>query len=128
MKPLVHKKTRKARRTQAVPQGQKLHVTKGDTVQVISGDDKGKRGVVLRAFPKSGRVTVQGVNVIKKHQRQTQTAEAGIIEREAPIYASKVMLIDPKTNEPTRIRRQRDADGTVERIAAKSGQPIARSR
>jgi large subunit ribosomal protein L24 len=128
MKPLVHKKTRKARRTQAVPQAQKLHVTKGDTVQVISGDDKGKRGVVLRAFPKSGRVTVQGVNVIKKHQRQTQTAEAGIIEREAPIYASKVMLIDPKTNEPTRIRRRRDADGTVERIAAKSGQPIARSR
>jgi large subunit ribosomal protein L24 len=97
-------------------------------VQVISGDDKGKRGAVLRVLPKSGRVTVQGVNIIKKHQRATQTAEAGIIEREAPIHHSKVMLIDPKTNEPTRVRRRRDADGTVERIAAKSGQPIARSR
>ena len=128
MKPLVYKKTRKAARTKAVAQPMKLHVTKGDTVQVISGDDKGKRGTVLRTYPKAGRVVVQGVNIIKKHQRATQTAEAGIIEREAPIYASKVMLIDPKSNEPTRVRRRRDADGTVERIAAKSGQPIARSR
>ena len=128
MKPLVYKKTRKAARTKAVPQPMKLHVTKGDTVQVISGDDKGKRGTVLRTYPKKGRVVVQGVNMIRKQQRATQTAEAGIIEREAPIYASKVMLIDPKSNEPTRVRRRRDADGTVERIAAKSGQSIARSR
>jgi large subunit ribosomal protein L24 len=128
MKPLVYKKTRKAARTKAVPRAVKMHVARGDTVQVISGDDKGKRGTVLRSYPKKGRVVVQGVNIIKKHQRATQTAEAGIIEREAPIPASKVMLIDPKSNEPTRIRRRRDADGTVERIAAKSGQAIARSR
>jgi large subunit ribosomal protein L24 len=105
-----------------------LHVTKGDTVQVVSGDEKGKRGKVLRVFPKTGRVTIQGVNVIKRHQRQTQTAEAGIIQREAPIHHSKVMLIDPKSGEPSRVRRRIDADGTVERIAVKSDQPIPRSR
>ena len=60
--------------------------------------------------------------------RRRQTAEGGIIEREAPIHHSKVMLIDPKSGEPTRIRRRQDADGTVERIAVKSGQPIPRSR
>jgi len=126
MKPLVYKKAKRVRHSP--PVRHKLHITKGDTVQVLSGDDKGKRGTVLRSYPKKGRVVVQGVNIIRKHQRATQTSEAGIIEREAPIYASKVMLIDPKTNEPTRIRRRRDADGTVERIAAKSGQSIARSR
>jgi large subunit ribosomal protein L24 len=127
MKPLVYRKARRPRRRPA-PVAMRMHVAKGDTVQVISGDDAGKRGAVLRVYPKTGRVTVQGVNVITKHQRATQTAEAGRIQREAPIHASKVMLIDPKTNEPTRIRRRRDADGTVERIAAKSGQAIARSR
>ncbi len=126
MKPLVHRKRKRVRH--AVPRPQRLAVTKGDTVQVLSGDDKGKRGTVLRVYPKSGRVTVQGVNLIKKHQRATQTAEAGIVEREAPIHHSKVMLIDPKTGEPTRVRVRRDADGTRERIAVKSGQPIPRSR
>jgi large subunit ribosomal protein L24 len=126
MKPLVYKKRKRVRH--APPVRVKLHVTKGDTVQVISGDDKGKRGPVLHVYPKTGRVTVRGVNMIKKHQRATNNAEGGIIEREAPIHHSKVMLIDPKSNEPTRVRRQRDADGTIERIAVKSGQSIARSR
>ena len=126
MKPLVYRKARRVRH--AAPVRVKLHVTKGDTVQVISGDDKGKRGQIIQVYPKTGRVTVQGVNIIKRHQRQTPTAEAGIIEREAPIHHSKVMLIDPKTDAPTRIRRRRDADGTVERVGVKSGQSIARSR
>jgi large subunit ribosomal protein L24 len=126
MKPLVHKKARRVRHQP--PVRVRMHVTKGDTVQVISGEDKGKQGPVLRVHPKTGRVTVRGVNMIKRHQRQTQTVEAGIIEREAPIHHSKVMLIDPKTGEPTRVRRRRDADGTVERIAVKSDQPIPRSR
>ena len=126
MKPLVYKKARRVRHK--APIRMRLHVTKGDTVQVISGDDKGKRGKVLRVFPKTGRVTIQGVNVIKRHQRQTQTAEAGIIQREAPIHHSKVMLIDPKSGEPSRVRRRIDADGTMERIAVKSDQPIPRSR
>jgi large subunit ribosomal protein L24 len=126
MKPLVYKKAKRVRRQ--APVFQRLHVTKGDTVQVISGDDKGKRGAVLHVYPKTGRVTVQGVNIIKRHQRQTPTAEAGIIEREAPIHHSKVMLLDPKSGTPTRVRRRIDADGTVERIATRSGQPIPRNR
>jgi large subunit ribosomal protein L24 len=126
MKPLVYKKAKRVRRQ--APVRMRLHVTKGDSVQVISGDDKGKRGKVLRVFPKTGRVTIQGINIIKRHQRQTQTAEAGIIQREAPIHHSKVMLIDPKSGEPSRVRRRIDADGTVERIAVKSDQPIPRSR
>jgi large subunit ribosomal protein L24 len=126
MKPLVYRKAKRVRRP--APVRMRLHVTKGDTVQIISGDDKGKRGKVLRVFPKTGRVTIQGVNIIKRHQRQTQTAEAGIIQREAPIHHSKVMLIDPKSGEPSRVRRRIDTDGTVERIAVKSDQPIPRSR
>ena len=126
MKPLVYKKAKRVRGKVVVRH--KLHVTKGDTVQVISGDDKGKRGTVLRTYPKTARVTVQGVNLIKKHQRASQTVEGGIIEREAPIHHSKVMLIDPKSDAPTRVRRRRDDDGTVERIAVKSGQSIPRSR
>jgi large subunit ribosomal protein L24 len=126
MKPLVYKKAKRVRHQP--PVRHRLHVTKGDTVQVISGDDKGKRGTVLQVYPKTGRVTVQGVNIIKRHQRQTPTAEAGIIEREAPIHHSKVVLLDPKSGTPTRVRRRRDADGTVERIAARSNQPIPRNR
>ena len=126
MKPLVYKKAKRIRHQ--APVRQRFHVTKGDTVQVISGDDKGKRGTVLHVYPKTGRVTIQGVNIIKRHQRQTQTAQAGIIEREAPIHHSKVMLLDPKGGAPTRVRRRIDADGTVERIAVRSGQPIPRSR
>jgi large subunit ribosomal protein L24 len=105
----------------------KLHVTKGDMVQVVSGDDKGKRARVLRANPKTGRVTLEGINVVKRHKKATQSTEAGILEFPAPIHHSKVMLIDPKSNTPTRIRRRIDKDGTMERIA-KSGQPIPRNR
>ena len=126
MKPLVYKKAKRIRHQ--APVRQRLHVTKGDTVQVISGDDKGKRGTVLHVYPKTGRVTIQGVNIIKRHQRQTPTAQAGIIEREAPIHHSKVMLLDPKSGEPSRVRRRKDTDGTVERIAVKSDQPIPRNR
>jgi len=126
MKPLVYKKARRVRHQ--APVRVRLHITKGDTVQVISGDDKGKRGRVLRVHPKTGRITIEGINVVKRHRRATPTAEAGIVEFPAPIHHSKAMLIDPKSGEPTRIRRRKDADGTVERIAAKSDQPIPRNR
>jgi large subunit ribosomal protein L24 len=126
MKPLVFKKAKRVRHK--TPVRMRLHLTKGDTVQVISGEDKGKRGKVLRANPKTGRVTIEGVNVVKRHRRATNTSEAGIVEFAAPIHHSKAMLVDPKSGEPTRVRRRRDADGTVERIAVKSDQPIARSR
>jgi len=126
MKPLVYKKRKRVRNAPVVRH--KLHVTTGDTVQVISGDDKGKRGKVMQVFPKSGRVKVQGVNIITKHQRATNTAEGGIIKHEGSIHHSKVMLIDPKSGEPSRIRRRRSSAGVTERVAIKSGQPIVRVR
>ena len=126
MKPLVYKKAKRVRHP--APVRQRLRITKGDTVQVISGDDKGKQGKVLQVFPKTGRIKVQGVNIVTRHLRATPTAEGGKVTREAPIHHSKAMLIDPSSGEPTRVRRRIDADGTVERIAVKSDQPIPRSR
>jgi large subunit ribosomal protein L24 len=126
MKPLVFKKRKRIRH--AAPVRQKLHVSRGDTVQVISGDDKGKRGKVLQVFPKTGRVKIEGININTVHLRATQAREAGIIKREGAIHHSKVMLIDPKSGEPSRVRRRRDTDGTTERVAVKSGQPIVRNR
>ena len=128
MKPLVYRKARRPRKGQQPVIRIKLHLAKGDVVQVISGEDKGKQGKVLRVYPKTGRVTIDGVNIVKRHRRATQSTEGGIIERPNPIHHSKMMLIDPKSGEPTRIRRKKDADGTVERIAVKSGQPIGRNR
>src|SRR5213075_2082000 len=126
MKPLVYKKSR--RRAEArEPERHKLHIAKGDTVRVISGEYRGKEGKILRVYPK--HLEVEGVNVVKKHKRAgAPNQESGIIELTAPIAASKVMLLDPKSGEPTRIRRRVDKDGTVERIAVKSGQPIPRAK
>jgi large subunit ribosomal protein L24 len=107
----------------------KLHVTKGDTVRVVRGDDKGKTGEVVRVFPKTGRVTIKGVNIVKRHRKARRAEEqSGIIELEAPIHASNVMLIDPKKDVPTRIRMRIDEDGTKERISVKSGDAIPRNR
>ena len=127
MKPLVYKKARRRRHTET-PVRIKIAITKGDTVQVMSGDEKGKRGKVLHVYPKTGRITIEGINIVKRHRRASQSAEGGIIEFAAPIHHSKAMLIDPKSGVPTRVRRRKDADGTVERLAAKSGQPIPRVR
>lgn len=108
---------------------QKIHVTKGDTVRVMRGDDKGKEGKILRVYLKTGRVTVEGVNIVKRHRRaRTPDEQSGIMEFPAPMHASNVMLIDPKKNVPTRTRRQIDEDGTKERIAVKSGESIPRVR
>jgi large subunit ribosomal protein L24 len=128
MKPLVYRKSRRARVARE-PVRYKLHVAKGDTVRVISGEHRGKEGKVLRVHPKQYRVVVEGVNVVKKHKRAASPSEeSGIIEFPAPIAASNVMLLDPKSGEPTRVRRRLDKDGTAERIAVKSGQPIPRVR
>jgi large subunit ribosomal protein L24 len=127
MKPLVHKKAKRPRPGGRIER-QRLHITKGDTVQVISGDDKGKRGTVLRVYPKTGRVAIDGIALAKRHRRATQNTESGIISFPAPIPASKVMLIDPKSNLPTRIRRQKNDDGTFERVATKTGVAIPRNR
>lgn len=128
MRILVHRKARRKLGPKTVERA-KMSITKGDMVQVISGASKGKRARVLRVFPKSGRVTLEGLNMVKRHLRATnQNQQSGIVEKPAPVHHSNVMLIDPKTGEPTRIRRKKDQDGTVERIAVKSGQSIARNR
>lgn len=124
MRRLVHRKRRKK---ETATYRQKTRITKGDTVQVISGEHKGQQGRVLRVIPKTGHVVVEGVNVVKRHQAPTQSSEGGIIEFPAPIDLSNVMLLDPKSGEPTRVRRQKDPDGTVERLSVKSGQPIPRN-
>jgi len=87
MKPLVHRKAKRVRQKPVVRVS--MPITKGDTVQVISGDDKGKRGKVLRVNRKTGRITVDGVNIVKRHRRATETTEGGIIEFPAPIHHSK---------------------------------------
>jgi len=107
----------------------RVHVTKGDTVRVVRGDDKGREGKVIRVYPKTGRVTVDGVNMVKRHRRaRTADEQSGIMEFPAPIHASNVMLLDPKSGEPTRTRRRIDEDGTKERISIKSGDAIPRVR
>ena len=107
----------------------KLHVTKGDDVRVMRGEHKGSTGKIIRVLPKTGRVVVQGVNIVKKHRKARRPEEqSGIIEMEAPIHASNVMLLDPKSGEPTRTKRRIDTDGTKERISVKSGEPIPRER
>ncbi|MBM7663352.1 large subunit ribosomal protein L24 [Bacillus mesophilus] len=101
-----------------------MHVKKGDKVQVISGKDKGKQGVILESFPKMNRVLVEGVNVVKKHSKPSQAnPQGGIISREAAIHVSNVMPLDPKSGEPTRVGYQL-VDGKKVRVAKKSGQSL----
>ena len=129
MRRLVYRKRARERRRAERRPRPKLHITKGDLVVVISGEEKGKRGKVLRTQPAEGRVVVEGVNVVKRHRRARQQGEESqIVEFAAPIAASKVMLIDPKDDRPTRVRRRVDQDGTVERVAVRSGEPIPRNR
>lgn len=101
----------------------KVHVKKNDTVIVISGKDKGKTGEVLKVYPKTGKVLVQGVNIVKKHQKASRTqAESAIIEREAAINSSKVMLFCKKCKTATRISNQLLEDGTKVRVCKKCGE------
>jgi large subunit ribosomal protein L24 len=106
-----------------------IHVTKGDTVRVVRGDDKGKEGKIIRVYLKTGRVVVEGVNIVKRQRRARRAEEqSGIVDFPAPIHSSNVMLLDPKSGDPTRTRRKIDDDGTKERIAVKSGEAIPRTR
>ena len=106
-----------------------MPVSKGDTVRVMRGDDVGKEGKIIRVFPKTGRVTIEGINIVKRHRKARRAEEQSqIMEMPAPVHHSNVMLLDPKSGEPTRIRRRIDDDGTKERISAKSGDTLPRVR
>ena len=103
----------------------KLHVKKDDTVIVITGKDKGKKGRVIAAYPRQNRVLIEGVNMVKKHTRPSQAnPQGGIIEQEAAIHVSNVMHIDPKSGKVTRIGYKVLDNGKKVRIAKKSGEVI----
>ena len=109
-------------------------VRSGDTVQVIGGKDSGKQGRVLRVDPQKGRVFVEGLNIVKRHQRPRSLKETqrggkvgGVIEKEGPIHISNVMVVDPRDNKPTRVRIERTEDGRRERVSVLSGQKLPES-
>ena len=106
-----------------------MSITKGDTVRVMRGEDKTKEGKVIRVYPKPGRITIEGINIVKRHRKARRAEEQSqIMEMPAPIHHSNVMLLDPKSGAPTRLRARIDDDGTKERIAVKSDQAIPRNR
>lgn len=102
----------------------KLHVKKNDIVKILAGEYKGKQGKILHVEPDKQRAIVEGVNIVHKHQRPNATYPNGTIEKkEAPVHISNLMVIDPKTNEPTRIGRK-EVDGKLMRYSKKSGEVI----
>ena len=105
----------------------KHKIMKGDRVRVIRGNYRDLEGSVLEVLPDQDRVRVEGVNIRKRHTRPSQAdPDGGIISMVAPIHISNVMLIDPATEEPTRVRMRVEEDGTKERISVKTGNPIPR--
>jgi large subunit ribosomal protein L24 len=107
------------------PEPAKYRIVKGDRVRVIRGNFRDMEGSVLRVLRAEGRVVVEGVNMRKRHERPSQAnPEGGIVTFEAPIHISNVMLIDPASDDASRIRMRLEADGTKERIAVKTGNPI----
>ena len=99
-------------------------IKKGDKVVVLTGRDKGRTGEVIQVMPKEERALVRGVNIVKRHQRQTANQEGGIISKEAPIHLSNVAVADPKDGKPTRVSFQVLEDGTKVRVAKRSGERI----
>ena len=134
MRVLKYRKNEGGKRLGAVRHARKaervsMPVTTGDTVRVMRGEDKGKEGKVLRVYTKTGRIVVEGVNIVKKHRKARRPEEqSGIVQMPAPIHHSNVMLLDPKSGAPTRTRARIDDDGTKERISVKSGDAIPRTR
>jgi large subunit ribosomal protein L24 len=103
-------------------------IRKGDRVVVLSGRDKGKKGEVFQVMPKEGRALVRGVNMVRRHQRQTAQQEGGIISKEAPIHLSNLALEDPKDGRPTRVGFAVLADGRKVRVAKRSGEHIPEAK
>ena len=102
----------------------KLKIKKGDKVVVTTGRDKGKAGEVLAVFPSENRAVVQGVNMVKRHQKQTPQSEGGILSREAKIHISNLAIADPKDGTASRIGYKLNDDGSKSRIAKRSGEVI----
>jgi large subunit ribosomal protein L24 len=98
-------------------------IRKGDKVVVLAGKDKGRTGEVLRVMPKEDRAVVRGINVVVRHQRQTQSQEGGLIRKEAPIHLSNIAIADPKDGKPTRVGFKVEGDKKV-RFAKRSGETI----
>lgn len=98
-------------------------IRKGDKVVVLTGKDKGRSGDVVQVMPKTSRAVVSGINMVKRHQKQTQTQEAGIITKEAPIHLSNLAIADPKDGKPTRVAIKVEGDKKV-RVAKRSGEVI----
>jgi large subunit ribosomal protein L24 len=105
-----------------------LKIKKGDHVIVVTGRDKGKHGEVVEMRPNEGRAIVRGVNVVRRHQRQTASLEGGIVSKEAPIQISNLALEDPKDGKPTRVGFKFLEDGTKVRFAKRSGEVIPEKR
>jgi large subunit ribosomal protein L24 len=98
---------------------------RGDRVVVLTGKDRGKRGTVRRMVTKTNRVIVEGVNIVKRHQRARAAGQqSSIVEREAPMHISNVMLVDPNSDEPTRVTFRHREDGTLVRVGKRSGEDI----
>lgn len=111
------------KKTKSTPSKSKPFIRKGDLVMVVAGADKGKQGNIMEVFHAKNRVIVEDVNIVKKHRKPTQSTPGGIVEIPAPIHVSNIMLIDPKTGEPTRVGRK-IVDGKSVRYAKKSGEII----
>ncbi len=99
-------------------------IKKGDEVVVLTGKDKGRKGNVVKIMPKEGKVIVQGINLVKRHQRQSQTVEAGIITKEAAMQMSNIAIADPKDGKPTRVGFKTTENGRKVRFAKRSGDLI----
>ena len=118
-----------AHKGKATGRPRKPHVSKGDKVRVIRGNHRDQEGTVMRVMRDQDRVVVEGVNMRKKHMRPNPAnPEGGIVTLEGPIHISNVMLIDPSSGNPSRVRARVEEDGTTERIAVKSGNPIPRPK
>jgi len=105
-----------------------LKIKKGDHVIVIAGRDKGKHGEVVDMLPKENRAVVRGVNVVRRHQKQTASQEGGIVSKEAPIAISNLAIEDPKDGKPTRVGYKFLEDGKKVRFAKRSGEVIPEKR
>ena len=101
----------------------KMKIKKGDQVVILSGDDKGKNGEVVKAMPKEGKVIVSGVNLVKRHTKPSQTTPGGIVTKEAPVHISNVALVDSKSGKATKVG-YKTVDGKKVRVARKSGEVI----